>query len=881
MKPVNSPPKWATRLFRSFCNEHLSEAVLGDLIDLYQRRCKAFGKRRADMLFIWNVAQFLQPFALRKKRSSSQNNISMYNNFITVAWRSMAKQKLYTSIKIGGFALGLATCIVIALFIRHELSYDRHYIDADNIYRIINHMEGPDDGKWTAFPAPFTPLLKSNFPEIELAARLIPYPWYNAGSNLLKKENEDDNFYEEGFGYADPDLLKILEVPMVYGNRETALSQPNSIVLSRRKAEKYFRTEDPTGKILFLNDDRNMPMVIGGVMENFPTTSHLQFDFFITLTGKEFWPGEQDNWCCWNYNPYVKLRPGTDVRAFEKKMLSIKKVYVDYLIKEKNQSVDNVRKYHKFILQPVKDIHLYSDGIGDIIPHGDIRYIWMFGAIAAFILILACINFVNLSTARSANRAKEIGLRKVVGSYRSSIVNQFLVESVIYSLSAFLIALVILALGMPLFNMLTAQPVEIPWKSWWFAPLLFVSSVLVGMIAGIYPSLYLSSFKPIDVLKGSIVRGFRSSKLRSAMVVFQFCTSIVLIIGTFTIYRQMNFILTTKVGFEKDNVLIVHGVNTLGEQMQTFKNELLQLSSVDNVSLTQYLPVERTKRDQNQFWRDGKSQEEKSVGSQVWWVDEDYINTLGMKLIKGRNFGRDLASDSTAIIVNEAMVKEFGFEDPIGQRIMNWRTWTIIGVVEDFHWENMKQEVRPVSLVRGNWGNLAAVKLNPGDPQDAIESVSRVWKRFMPHQSIRYSFMDDQYAQMYEDVKRAGNILASFSILAIIVACLGLFALSAYMVEQRTKEISIRLVLGASLRSIFNLLTSEFLKLVMIAFVLAVPIASYLMTKWLEDFKYKTTLGWDLFIVAGVASVLIALITVTYQSLRAAVANPATNLRNE
>ena len=881
MKPESTPPKWAITFFRSFCNEHLSEAVLGDLLDLHQRRCKTLGRTRAHLLFIWNVLQFLQPFALRKKRSSSQNTMSMYNNFITIARRSMAKQKLYTSIKIGGFALGLATCIVIALYIRHELSYDRHYTDVENIYRVVNHFDAPDGGKWTAFPSPFTSLLKSNFPEVELVARLIPYPWYNAGSNLIKKENEDENFYEERFAYADPDLLKILEVPMVYGSQQTALSQPNSIVLSRRKAEKYFGDEDPTGKILFLNDDKKMPVVIGGVMEDFPTTSHLQFDFFITLAGKEFWPGEQDNWCCWNYNPYVKLKPGTDPRAFEERMLSIKKVYVDYLIKEKNQSVENVQKHHKFILQPVKDIHLYSDGIGDIIPHGDIRYVWMFGGIAIFILILACINFVNLSTARSANRAKEIGLRKVVGSYRSSIVNQFLIESVMYSLTAFLVALVILVLGMPFFNMLTAEPVEIPWKSWWFAPLLFVSSIIVGLIAGIYPSLYLSSFKPIDVLKGSIVRGFRASKLRSAMVVFQFCTSIVLIIGTFTIYRQMNFILTTKVGFEKDNILIVHGVNTLGEQMQTFKNELLQLSSVDNVSLTQYLPVERTKRDQNQFWRDGKSEEEQSVGTQVWWVDEDYINTLGMKLIKGRNFRRDLASDSSAIIINEAMVKAFGFKDPIGERIMNWRTWTVIGVVKDFHWENMKQDVRPVSLVRGNWGNLAVVKLKGADLQRGIESVSKVWERFMPHQTIRYGFMDEQYAQMYEDVKRAGNILASFSILAIIVACLGLFALSAFMVEQRTKEISIRLVLGASLRSIFNLLTSEFIKLVMIAFVIAVPIAYYLMTRWLEDYKYKTTLGWDLFVIAGCASVVIALITVAYQSLRAAVANPATNLRSE
>ena len=877
-----SPPAWAIRFFKWFCNAHLSEAVLGDLLDLYERRRQTIAKWKADLLFVWNVCQFLQPFAVRKPRFRPQTNMSMFKNFMVVATRNMARQKMFTSIKVGGFALGLATCIVIALYIRHEMSFDRHYENTNRIYRVINFMDAPDGGKWTATPAPFTDYLKHDFPEIELAARLIPYKWFNAGSNLLRKDNEAESFYEEGFAYADPDLLQILEIPLVYGSQAAALSQPNSVVISREKADKYFPNEDPVGKIIVLNNDPNVSLTIGGVMENFPSTSHLYpYQFLITLKGKEFWNGEQDSWCCWNYNPYVRLRAGTDSRALETKLLSIKKVYLDYLDKEKNKRLEDVRTSYKLLLQPVKDVHLYSDGIDDIIAHGDIRYIWMFGGIAFFILVLAIINFINLSTARSANRAKEVGMRKVVGSYRISLVHQFLSESILYSVSSFVVALLILVAGIPLFNEISGQRIVVPWTEIWFLPIMVFSAIVVGILAGAYPSFYLSSFRPIDVLKGSVARGFRNSKLRSAMVIFQFTTSIVLIIGTYIIHKQMNFIMNTKVGFEKERVLIVQGVNTLEKQMGTFKEELQTLASVQSVTITEYLPIANTKRDMNSFWREGKSKEEASIGAQAWWVDADYIKTMGMKIVEGRNFQKDLASDSNAVVINQSMVKKFGFKNPIGERIMNWSTWHVVGVVEDFQFENMKEEIHPVVLMRGNWGGLAAVKLSPGDPRDAVSEITKVWNRFMPNQAIRYAFMDDSYEQMYKDVQHAGNIVASFAILAVIVACLGLFALSAFMIEQRNKEISIRLVLGASLQNIFGLLTNQFVKLVCVAFVLATPLSYFIMEKWLEVYKYKTSIGWEIFAVAGLSAILLALVTVSYQAIRAALVNPAGNLRSE
>jgi putative ABC transport system permease protein len=326
---------------------------------------------------------------------------------------------------------------------------------------------------------------------------------------------------------------------------------------------------------------------------------------------------------------------------------------------------------------------------------------------------------------------------------------------------------------------------------------------------------------------------------------------------------------------------MIHGANTLDKQQQTFKDELLKLADVEDVTITQYLPVKGTKRDQNQFWRDGKSQEEKGVGAQAWWVDEDYIRTMGMKLVSGRNFRKDLASDSSAVIINQSMAKQLGFKNPLGERIMNWRSWHVIGVVEDFHFDDMKGKIGPLCFMRGNWGNIASVKITTSNMRDAIESITGVWNKFMPHQAIRYSFLDESYARMYDDVRRMGNIFASFAILAIIIACLGLFALSAFMVEQRNKEISIRLVLGASLQNIFHLLTDQFVKLVLISFVAAVPLSWYMMQTWLEDYEYRIEIGWEVFLISGILSVFIALLTVSYQSIRAALANPANSLRAE
>jgi putative ABC transport system permease protein len=537
-------------------------------------------------------------------------------------------------------------------------------------------------------------------------------------------------------------------------------------------------------------------------------------------------------------------------------------------------------------LQPMKDIHLKSapEEVWSSLPRqGDIRFVWLFGAVAVFIVLIACINFINLSTAKSASRAKEVGLRKTVGSYRGNIISQFLIESLIYSVISFVFGIVFAWVILPNFNDLTGKLIVFPWTKVWFAPCMIAAAIVIGFFAGLYPSFYLSSFKPVEVLKGSFARSNKNAATRSALVVFQFTTSVILIIATVVIYRQMNHILDAKLGYDKDQVLILKGTGTLGKQIQPFKEELLNISAVKSATISDYLPIWGTKRNQNGFKFEGEEKsEETNTGAQIWRVDEDYAETLGLKLVEGRFFDKNLASDSSAVVINQTMANYLKLKDPIGKRIMNWRTWTIIGVVEDFYFESMRGGIDALCMVVWNPEiNTMSVKLNTSDIPGTLTAIENVWKKFAPHQPIRTAFLDDSFANMYDDVRRMGKIFTVFAAFAIFVACLGLFALSAFTVEQRSKEISIRLVLGASVRSIFQLLTMNFVKLVLISILIAAPASWYLMNEWLKGFKNQTDLGWDVFVLAGGIAVVIAIGTISYQSIRAGLAKPVNNLRSE
>jgi putative ABC transport system permease protein len=889
MRPKNTspstgqPPQFGVRMLNAFCNRHLAEAILGDLTELYQHRRSYMSKRKADVLFLFNVLQFLQPFAIKERNGYTQQNaFTMLQNYVKVGLRNMKRHKMYTAITIGGFALGLATCLMIFLYISDEISYDKQYANGNRLYRLYNHYDANDGGAWPSMPPMVAGILRDEFPEVEKSARLIPYKWFNAGSNLVRRDDAVENTYEEGFAYADPELLGILEIPMVYGSQKTSLDKAHTIVISRKISEKYFGHDDPTGKILVLNDDKANAFTIGGVMENFPKHSHLNFDFLITLTGVEFWKGEQTSWCCWNYDTYLRLRPDANKADLEKKLVTIRDKYqMPYLEQTGDASAADTKKHHFYKLQKLSDIHLNPQQISDNYSHGDTRYLWLFGGVACFILALACINFINLSTARSANRAKEVGLRKVVGSVRGMIMRQFLSESLMYSYISFAIALVISLLVMPYFNSVAGKSLSLPWATFWFIPGILVSAFIIGILAGLYPSVYLSSFQPIQVLRGTLSRGTKSASLRSAMVVFQFTTSIILIIGTLVISRQINFIMHSKLGFEKDQVLMIQGTNTLGTSLEAFKAELQKLPDVDNVSFSNYLPVAGTNRDQNGTWLDGRSKIDKAVGAQHWTVDEDYLKTMGMKLVEGRDFIPRMASDSQAVIVNQSLAKQLGLKKPLGEKIMTWTSYTIVGVVEDFHYEIMKAEIRPLFFTRGSGGSIACVRGKGQQMRSMITATEAVWNKFMPNQPFRYTFMSDSFSRMYEDEARTGSIFFSFATLAVIVACLGLFALSAFMIEQRTKEISVRRVLGASANSIVGLLGQNFIKLVLISFLIATPAGWYMMNLWLQEYAYKIPLTWDIFALAGLAALAVAILTISFQSIKASRSNPAIGLRSE
>ncbi len=810
----------------------------------------------------------------------------MFKNYLKIAWRSITKEKFFTSIKIVGFAIGIAACLLITLFIRDELSYDKHYKNTDRIYRLVRTVDANGDLiKHVYFQPTFAKALVADYPEIEQSGRLLRAEGHGTGGKELRRLSDAQSIYEKDFVFVDQSLLEVLDVPMVGGDMKSALSSPNSIVISKRKADKYFPNGDALGNLLILGNDTENLFTIGGIMKNPPENTHFDFDFLMTMTGKELWPGEQTDWRSSNYNVYVKVKPNTDILALEKKLLDINKKYIfPAFVKNSTEAeAQSAIKNSRFMLQPVADIHLKSSDIIDNMSHGDISLIWLFGAIAGFILILACINFINLSTAKSANRAKEVGLRKTVGAFKSELIVQFLTESIVFSSVSFVLGTLLGWLLLPYFNSIASKALAIPWNQWWFLPVLFFSALFIGVLAGLYPSFYLSAFQPINVLKGNLSAGSKSGKLRSVLVVFQFTTSVILIIGTLIIYQQMNYILNKELGFDKEQVLVIKGTGVLGDKVQTFKDELIQLPGIKQVSVSDYLPVSGTNQNQMFFSREDKSEGDISTDGQLWDVDHDYLETLGINVVEGRNFSREMASDSTeAAIINQSMVKKLGLNDPLGERIgIYGRAWIIIGVVEDFHFNSLKSDIGPLLMEIDNSPSLISVKLNSGNMRKSLTSITGVWNTFVPDQSFRFSFLDQEFAKMYEDVKRTGSIFNSFALFAILVACLGLFALSAFMVEQRKKEISIRLVLGAPFKSIYKLLTLNFLKLILISIIIAIPIGWYIMNRWLEDFAYRIDISWKTFALAGLIALFIAILTISYQSIGAVLIKPLKSLRSE
>jgi len=880
----------------------IAEEIQNELID---HVCSAVEKEMAcGKRFIDAYHAALKSFGhTTGLRQTQQETIQLENqkvkimlrNYFTIALRNLSKNRFYTAINVTGLAVGIASCLIIVLFVMSELGYDKHHTNAERIYRINGEIKfGGNHYMLAVAPAPLAEALVQEFPEVENAVR-----FRSRGSYLVKASETSDNIKEDHVVWTDSSFFKIFTVPVLQGNSQSALKEPNSIAISQKIANKFFPSSTALGQTLIL--DNRWPMKVTAVFADMPKTGHFNFDVLISMSGLEEAKGT--NFLSNNFQTYILLKDGTNARALEAKLPSI---VIKYIGPQAAQMLGGEFTMEKFVeagnkleysLMPLTDIHLYSDRpIGELAPNGDIAYVYLFSAVALLILVIACINFMNLSTARSANRAKEVGVRKVMGSLRSHLIRQFLTESILLSALSFVLAVALAYLIVPIFNELSQKSLVLPFSTPLFYLVLLVGSLIVGILAGLYPSFFLSAFKPVQVLKGQVALGMRSGFIRSSLVVFQFVISVFLIVGTIAVYRQLDFIQHKKIGFKKDQVLIVHDAYALGDKTRVFKDEVKKNSFILSGTVTGYLPVNGWRND-NTFWPEGgQPTQDNMVGMQTWSVDLDYIKTFGMKMMTGRFFSAEFPSDSQAVILNESAVRQYNFEqNPIGKKISTFtgnnpdgspdmksmRSWEVIGVVEDFHFESLKQGIAPLAFfLDGNNGSVA-FRFQSKNTQDVISTIEKSWKALAPGQPFQYSFLDEDFANLYTTEQRLGKTFALFAGLAIMIACLGLFALTAFTAEQRTKEIGIRKVLGASVSGIVVLLSKEFGKLIIIAFILATPVAWWAISKWLEDYQYKVEIGWGIFALAGLIVLVIAFATMSFQSIKAAISNPVKSLRSE
>lgn len=807
----------------------------------------------------------------------------MLKNYLKTALRNLSKNKFYSSINIIGLAVGLATCLLIFLYVTDELSYDQYNTNAGRIYRVNNEIKF--NGNYidlAQVPALMGSTMLREMPQVEQYTRISKHE-----SFLVKKGN--DNIQEQRVAFADSTLFDVFTLPVIAGNASTALKDYHSLVITETIAKKYFNSTDVVGRTMLMNDSANYK--ITAVIKDIPKQSHFHFDFFVPMM--ENGGSTDDNWLSQNYNSYILLNKNADATQVEAQL----NPFMDKHVGPQLQSVLNISlgdfkkggDYVRATLTPLTAIHLHSNKQNEFEANGNVEYVYIFSGIALMILLIACVNFMNLSTARSSNRAKEVGVRKVLGSLKSNLIQQFLTESFLISFIALILAIIIAWLLLPHFNQLAGKEIK---TDHLLQPTMLLSLIalmlVVGLLAGSYPAFFLSSFQPIDVLKGKLATGFKRSWLRNSLVVFQFVVSIALIFGTIVIYNQLNYIHNKDIGFNRNQVVIINHANTLGNQAEVFKNELLQISGVQHATMSGYLPVNYT-RNSSSYFTSATLDPGSGINVQAWTVDENYIPTLGLKIVQGRNFSQQFLTDSTGIIINEAAAKFLATNNLLNKKIYTLRDvqtkalidYHIIGVVKNFNFSSLRDVVTPLVLFLGKNNGSISVRINSTDIPDALTQIKNKWKAMAPSQPFDYSFMDEDFNKLYTTEQRTGHIFITFAVLAILIACLGLFGLVTYAAEQRTREVGIRKVLGASVSSIAGMLSTDFLKLVIISAGIAFPLAWWTMNKWLQGFAYRVNISWWVFIIAGILALFIALITVSFQSIKAAIANPVKSLRTE
>ena len=807
----------------------------------------------------------------------------MFNNYLKIAFRHLVQNKIYSLISISGLAIGIASCIMIAIYVQDELSYDKFNKNAEQIYRVNFFGDiGANAFKLANSPSPLAKELLDNYPEVVNSGRL-----FTDGDVFIK--HGDGHIKEENFLYADNTILEIFTINFTAGSPVNALTAPNTVILNETAAEKYFNEENPVGREIIL--DNNSKFKITGVVQDLPSNSHYKFDFLASSSSIE--KSKAEAWLSNNAYTYIMLQEDFDPELLNNKFPALVKDKMSEIVQTAmGMSFDdfiNSGRSLSFNLQPLLDIYLYSDLDNGLQPPGDIKIVYIFSAVAFIILLLAVINFVNLTTARAAKRANEIGIRKTAGSSRMQLVKQFLAESLIVTAFSVAIALLLIEIFIPVFNNLASKELQISFFSGWvFIPSLLALIFFTGILSGAYPAFLLSSFKPISVLKGNFQPQRQKGILRRGLVVFQYVISTTLIIGTIVIYYQMEYVQNKNLGYEKEHVVVIDNAAALGKQQQAFKNEMLKNSNIVKLSYSATLQTKRLSATIFQTEEAGSNENHVLL---YLAADSDFLETYKLELTDGRYFSDKFASDSAAVLLNEAAVEALGLSDVLNKRLIyasdnpDERQYAnIIGVLKNFHTTSLHEKIRPmVAILEPNPEGLdyLSIRIQAGSIKQAIKTIETEWKRFLPDQPLEYSFFDESFDQEYRAELQTGKVFTAFAVLAVFIASLGLFGLASFTTERRIKEIGIRKALGASIASIIFLLTKEFSRWVIIANIIAWPLAWYAMSKWLENFAYKIDMGLWIFILSGLITLSAAILTVCFQAVKAAAANPINALRYE
>ncbi len=809
----------------------------------------------------------------------------MLRNYFNVALRNLLKHKFYSLLNVLGLSIGLACFMLISLFIKDELSYDTFNKDHNLIYRVDfaavlngNNVVSAQTG------APTAPAILNDYPEVEESIKIR-----NSGNWFVKKKDGVEIFKEENVLMADSNFFSFFTLPLIYGDPSTALNRPNTLALDRTTSEKLFGDVNPVGEVLVL--DGRTDYEVGAVYEDIPQNAHFRHNMILSMSSFEW--TNNPNWLSTNFNSYIKIREGFNPDELEAKFPDMAARYCGPLIEQfLNVTLEEFIEGGNaldFSLFPLTDIHLYSDKDGELTANGDVKYVYIFSAIALFILILAAINFMNLSTARSANRAKEVGVRKVMGAFRKQLIYQFISEAILISFISFFVAYLLVFVSIPGFNLIASK--ELTYTSVLEAGyLLSMVGIMLatGFLAGSYPAFYLSMFKPAEVLKGKVRQGIKSGPVRSTLVVFQFSISIIMIIGTAIVFDQLSYIQNKNLGYEREQILKVDDAWILRDQVQTFKEEASRNANVITSTAASFSPTGGNNNSDLYFSNPAEADAGLVINEAV--IDYGYLETLGIELVDGRNFSRDFSSDSSGVIINESAVQAYGYENPVGSFLHAYggsddnpevEDYRILGVVKDFHYQSLRSNIEPLVFHLGQNSGFVLFKIQMDNAKETVDHIQATWNKFANGQPFEFRFMDNEFNDLYNQEQKIGQIFSIFAVLAIAIACLGLFGLAAFTAEQKTKEIGIRKTLGASISSIVNLLSKNFIKLVVVAFAIAIPVSYLAMEYWLDDFAYRTTLKPLTFVASGIGTMVIAWFTISFQSWKAAKANPVKSLRTE